>query len=147
MIRSVRRPATILAASFLLSGCADTVMFARGRATLTDDRRAFRQLTPDDVAARHRFSPTLRYFAWSIGLFGIGIIPGMIDGFNAIDANARIRSGLHDKALHGRALAPEQSTEGFLYFDVAKDTPGLRLAQALTASSEPGDQTIEAALD
>jgi len=98
----------------------EEVRVSRKRMLLSCDQRFFPQMTFDNVANRLRFSPIKRYFAWSLGLLGIGIIPGTVDGYKAVSENRSMQEDLSDKVLRNRILLPGGVVAGFLFFDVDK---------------------------
>lgn len=104
--------------------------------TLSDQRQTFAQLGPDQVSDRLEFSPTARYFAWSFGLFGIGIIPGVVDGYNAVSANRTMRQDMSEKLLRNRTLPPGGFVMGFLFFDVPETLTPTRFSARITIGAD-----------
>lgn len=98
-----------------------------------------RQLSIGDVRERVGFSPAGRYFAWSYGLFGIGIVPGAIDHFKAEEANHAMTQDLVSKEMRDLSLTPAEKADGFVFFDCGVGELPTSLQDELTA---PGDRKL-----
>ncbi|HVA80217.1 MAG TPA: hypothetical protein VNF29_04775 [Candidatus Binataceae bacterium] len=103
---------------------------------LSSGTRTYSCLTPDQVAGRLAFSPSERYFVWALGLPLVGIIPGIIDGSNAVDANHLMREDLIEKALKNQIFRSGAKTSGFVFFDVPRTATPDTLTIPVTI--EPG---------
>ena len=111
-----------------------SVQAARRDIVLSSRGGGCRQLAVGDVSERIGFSPAGRYFAWSYGLFGIGIIPGTIDHFKAEEANRAISQDLVAKELRDVTLAPSEKAQGFVFFECPNNSRPTELREALSAA-------------
>ena len=93
------------------------VSVVRESVKLSGPAGAYRRLTSSEVSERVQYSPAARYFAWSFGLFGIGIIPGIVDHFRAEAANRAIWRDIQEKRLDDAPVGSGRTTRGFVYFD------------------------------
>ena len=97
-----------------------SVTIARESMRLSSAAGVHRQLSSSDVAERLQYSPMARYFAWSFGLFGIGMIPGIVDYFRAETANRAIWDDIARKRLASVSVRSGDVMSGFVFFDVAR---------------------------
>lgn len=115
-----------------------TLTVSKRDMTLSGDELKFRQLSAGEVSERLLFSPAGRYFAWSFGLFGIGIVPGIIDHFKAESANQAIWQDILAKELRDFAAGPGDVVKGFVFFDV----PGINSPSQFTSIATTSDGQI-----
>lgn len=113
---------------------AAAVSAARRDILLTSQGVRCKQLSLGDVSERIGFSPAGRYFAWSYGLLGIGIVPGTIDHFKAEEANRTLSDDLVAKELQDFTLAPSGRALGFVFFECPNGAPPTEVRELLSSS-------------
>ena len=101
---------------------------------LSSPAAAYRPLGTSEVAERLQYAPLGRYCAWSFGLFGIGMIPGIVEYFRAETANRAIWNDLSSKRLATGPVRLGDAVSGFVFFEVPRQVDPEELQSTVTTA-------------